>query len=95
MSIGGIGIGSALAIYFIIWWLALFVVLPWGVRSQQEAGEVLPGSDPGAPAIPLIGRKLIATTVVATVCFVAFLLLRNSGLSLDIFPGPMPHGTAG
>lgn len=93
MSIGGVGIGSAIAIYFIIWWLVLFAVLPWGVRSQHETGEVTPGSDPGAPVVPHLKRKLIATTVVAAICFVTFLLVRNSGLTLDMFPGPAVHRT--
>ena len=41
---------TAIAIYFIIWWVVLFAVLPWGVRSQEESGAVAPGTDPGAPA---------------------------------------------
>jgi predicted secreted protein len=60
------------AIYFIIWWLVLFTVLPWGVRSQDEQGNVAPGTDPGAPAIHGLGRKVIWTTVVATAIFGAF-----------------------
>lgn len=60
---------TALAIYFIVWWVILFAVLPWGVRSQAEAGVVVPGSDPGAPAIARLGLKLIWTTVAATVVF--------------------------
>ena len=55
-------IGTSIAIYFIIWWLVLFAVLPFGVRSQQEAGSVAPGTEPGAPARPLLWRKLLATT---------------------------------
>ena len=54
---------TAIAIYFIIWWIVLFIVLPWGVRSQQESGEVAPGTDPGAPARSRIWRKLLWTTV--------------------------------
>ena len=34
------GISTVIAIYFLIWWIALFAVLPWGVRSQDESGEV-------------------------------------------------------
>ena len=44
-------ISTVIAIYFIIWWVVLFAVLPWGVHSQQESGEVAPGTDPGAPAV--------------------------------------------
>ena len=62
-------ISTALAIYFIIWWVVLFAVLPWGVRSQDESGAVSPGTDPGAPAVHLVWRKLVWTTVVATVVF--------------------------
>jgi len=61
---------TAAAIYFIIWWVVLFAVLPWGIRSQEESGEVVPGSDPGAPAIPNVVAKLVWTTAVATLVFV-------------------------
>jgi predicted secreted protein len=62
-------ISTVIAIYFIIWWVVLFAVLPWGVRSQQESGAVAPGTDPGAPAMHRIGMKLIYTTVAASVVF--------------------------
>ena len=60
---------TAAAIYFLIWWIVLFAVLPWGVRSQQEDAEVVPGTDPGAPAIPNLRRKLIWTTLVSAAIF--------------------------
>ena len=31
--------GSAVAIYFITWWVCLFIVLPFGVKNAHEAGE--------------------------------------------------------
>ena len=62
---------TAVAIFFLIWWIVLFAVLPWGVRSQQEGGEVAPGTDPGAPAVPNLPRKLIWTTIVSIVVFAA------------------------
>jgi len=62
---------TAAAIFFLIWWVVLFAVLPWGVRRQDEAGDVAPGTDPGAPAVPYLGRKLIWTTVVSLVIFAA------------------------
>jgi predicted secreted protein len=62
-------IATGLAIYFIIWWMVLFAVLPFGVRSQQESGDVAPGSDPGAPALPQLARKLVWTTVIAGIVF--------------------------
>jgi len=44
-------------------------VLPWGVRSQHEAGDVAPGTDPGAPAVPKLKQKLVLTTIVAALAF--------------------------
>jgi predicted secreted protein len=65
-------IGSAIALYFVIWWLTLFAVLPFGVRSQHEAGEVVAGSDPGAPAKVRIRRVVILNSVVALVMLALF-----------------------
>jgi predicted secreted protein len=60
---------TGVAIFFMIWWVVLFAVLPWGVRSQHEGGEVTPGTDPGAPAVPNLRRKLLWTTVVSLAIF--------------------------
>jgi len=66
---------TALAIYFVLWWVCLFAVLPWGVQSQHEAGDFTPGTDPGAPVLTNIKRKLAWTTVVASVVFAAVYLV--------------------
>jgi predicted secreted protein len=60
---------TALAIYFILWWLVLFAVLPWGVQSQHESGEIAPGTEPGAPALPRLAAKLLWTTIVSAIIF--------------------------
>ena len=33
---GLMAVATAIAIYFLIWWIVLFAVLPWGVRAQGE-----------------------------------------------------------
>jgi predicted secreted protein len=73
-------IGTLAAIYFLIWWTVLFAVLPWGVRNQEEAGDVVPGSDPGAPATHRLWGKLGWTTVYATVIFAALYFAYDRGL---------------
>jgi predicted secreted protein len=73
-------ITTVLAIYFIIWWVVLFAVLPWGVRSQHEAGDVVPGSDPGAPAIHRVWRKVLVTTVIASVIFAILYVVYTNGM---------------
>lgn len=67
--------GSAIAIYVIIWWVTLFAVLPFGVRSQAEAGEISPGSDPGAPAVTRIVRIFLVNSLVASAAFALFYFL--------------------
>jgi predicted secreted protein len=37
------------------------------VRSQQESNSIVPGSDPGAPAKPRLGKKLLINTVLAII----------------------------
>ena len=73
-------ITTFIAIYFIIWWVVLFAALPWGVRSQEESGEVILGTDPGAPAVHRVWRKLAWTTVMATVVFGFFYGIYYFGL---------------
>ncbi len=73
-------VSTVIAIYFIIWWVVLFAVLPWGVHSQQESGEVVPGTDPGAPAVHRVWRKLIWTTVVAAMVFAMLTAIYKLGL---------------
>jgi predicted secreted protein len=62
-------ISTAFAIYFVVWWLVLFVTLPFGVRSQHEDGEGAPGTDPGAPIMARMGPKLLWTTIISAVVF--------------------------
>jgi predicted secreted protein len=71
---------TATAIYFLIWWITLFAVLPWGVRNQEESGEVTPGTDPGAPATHRVWHKLGWTTVVATTVFGILYVAYTRGL---------------
>jgi predicted secreted protein len=75
---------TSVAIFFIIWWVVLFTVLPWRIRSQAETGDVVPGSDPGAPALPKLKSKLVWTTLVAAIVFAAFqVIYRYRLVGLD------------
>jgi predicted secreted protein len=76
----------AAAIYFVLWWIVLFAVLPWGIESQEEAGEVSQGSDPGAPVQPLLLRKAIATTLISAVIMGLGYAAWALGLMAGIFP---------
>lgn len=86
MSIAGMNIGSIIAVYFVVWWISLFVTLPFGVRSQHEDGVVVNGSEPGAPIMPRLRRKVIANSILAAVLVALFLGLRAAGMTLDDVP---------
>ncbi|MGY3233730.1 putative secreted protein [Bradyrhizobium sp. USDA 4448] len=77
-------ISTALAIYFVIWWLALFLTLPFGVRSQHEDGGGAPGTDPGAPVLTGMKGKLIWTTIISAIIYGLGVSAYYAGyLSLD------------
>jgi predicted secreted protein len=76
-------LSTAFAIYFVIWWIMLFLTLPFGVRSQQEDGGAAPGTDPGAPTLARMGSKLIWTTVLSAVFFAVAWLAYDAGY-LDV-----------
>ena len=65
----------AVAVFLTIWFTVLFAVLPIGVKSQAESGEVVPGSDPGAPVAPRLLMKAALTTLVAIVAFVVLVII--------------------
>ena len=43
------GITAAIVVYAMLWFLTLFLVLPFRNRTQGEAGEVEPGTPSSAP----------------------------------------------
>ena len=55
---------SGIVVYVILWWIVLFMVLPFGVRRSEE---VEPGHEAGAPANPMLWRKALITTAIAAV----------------------------
>jgi predicted secreted protein len=65
----------AIAMFATIWWILLFAVLPFGVQSQHETAEIVPGSDPGAPVAPRLLAKALWTTAISIVVFVALMWL--------------------
>ena len=64
---------SALAIYFLFWVFSGFLVLPFGVRTAEEAGAArVPGQADSAPH-GFDGRRiLIRMTVLGTILFALF-----------------------
>lgn len=80
------GIFTSIAVFFVIWWVVLFAILPFGIRSQWEDGEPQTGTEPGAPVKSNIPKKFIVTTVVAILVFIGFRIGLSFG-AFDSFTG--------
>lgn len=54
---------GAIVVFVISWWLSLFCVLPIGVRGQfEDDGDVVDGTDEGAPKEPMLKKKALWAT---------------------------------
>jgi predicted secreted protein len=70
----------AIAIFITIWFTVLFAVLPFGIRSQHEAGDFVAGTDPGAPVAPRLLVKVLWTTLISGAIFAALVVfIRATG----------------
>jgi predicted secreted protein len=78
----------AIALYFIIWWVVLFAMLPIGVRTSEEAGEKTePGHAESAPHMPNLLPKMVATTVVSSIVFAAlYAIIVHKVITIDDIP---------
>jgi predicted secreted protein len=69
-------LGTAV-VFAIVWWLILFMVLPFGAAPPDE---VEPGMATSAPAKPRIAVKMAITTVLAALVTALIVWLMDSGL---------------
>ncbi|MBP7722057.1 MAG: DUF1467 family protein [Alphaproteobacteria bacterium] len=64
---------TGLAMFFLIWWLVIFCVLPWGIRTDMETGS-------GAPVNPRIRKKFLITTGISLLVWLLVYGLINANL---------------
>lgn len=78
---------SGIALFFMIWWLVIFAVLPWGVTRQTDGA---PGTDSGAPQFHNMKKKVIATTIITLVIWGAvYFLVHSDYISFRDMAGEM------
>jgi predicted secreted protein len=68
---------TAIAVYFVIWWIVLFAVLPWGVKVPDQPE---PGHATSAPVKPDLLRKAMWTSLIAAVIWAGFFFVNYFGL---------------
>jgi predicted secreted protein len=59
----------AVATFFVLWFISLFAVLPFFAHTQEEAGEVVPGTPESAPHKINIFKVFCVNTVVTAAVF--------------------------
>jgi len=65
--------GSILAIYFLFWVACAFLLLPFGVRTDEEVGAAkVPGQADSAPHRFDIANHVLRATMAATVLFLLY-----------------------
>lgn len=70
---------SGIVVFVIIWWLVLFMVLPWGIRPTVDPE---PGHERAAPSNPMLWRKALITTAITVVLWgVAYWVIDSELIS--------------
>ncbi len=72
------GIATGILVYVLCWWVIWFMVLPFGIKTQEEDGKVVKGSVKSAAVSPRILKKMAATTVISALVWgVIFYLIET------------------
>ena len=71
---------SIVAIYFLLWVMSAFLLLPFGMRTNEDLGlETLPGHADSAPANFRPGRLALRATLIAAVLTALFAINYTQG----------------
>ena len=77
-------ITGSLIIFFLIWWIIFFSLLPIDVERKHK--EMVEGADKGSPENPKIIKKIIYTTIITSIIFIGiFMLVKYDYLNLRRF----------
>ena len=87
---------SLFAIFFIVWWVTLFAILPVGVTTSGEFDERSHGTEGSAPDDPRLGFKVLLTTVISGVIVAIFYVVTVTyGWGVDDIPRIVPEFSRG
>ena len=70
---------SAIVLFAVIWFMVLFIVLPIGMRTQGDEGEIVPGTHASAPANFNLKRIVIIVTSISVVLWIVIAGIIFSG----------------
>ena len=86
----------AAALFFIIWWLAFFAMLPFGMRTQDDEGDVTLGTVSSAPNGPHVFKTVLRATLLALLISGGlYVLTETLGFGFDDLPRMVPDFSTG
>ena len=68
-------ITGSIVTYVILWWIILFLLLPFKIKSQLDDKKIYPGTEPGAPSNTRILKKVFYTTIITSILFTIIFIL--------------------
>lgn len=96
-------ITSALVLFAVIWFMTFLIVIPFRIQTQGDLGEIVPGTQAGAPEHHHLKTKAKITTAISVVlwCIIAGIIMSGA-ISVRDFdwmgrmaPPPATDGTGG
>lgn len=74
------GVVTGIVLYAVVWFVTLFIVLPIRMETQGDRGEVVPGTQAGAPADLNMKRKAWTVTWIAAIIWAILAVIILSGV---------------
>ena len=82
---------SMTALFFVVWWLVLFAILPFGLKTQDEEDDVTLGTVSSAPRGPHVVRAMLWTTLeISLLIGIFYGLTKGLGYGFDDIPRLVP-----
>ncbi len=57
------GIGPAVVMFAVVWFMMLLIILPIKMKTQSDTGDVVKGTSPSAPDDPMLGKRVMWVTI--------------------------------
>ncbi|MCV2893553.1 DUF1467 family protein [Lentibacter sp. XHP0401] len=91
------GITSAIVLFAVLWFVTFLTVIPFRIKTQGDVGEIVPGTQAGAPHEHGLKKKAMITTAIAAVLWLICFYIVTSGVitmrDIDMFNRMGPDAT--
>jgi len=80
------GIGPAVVMFAVIWFMMLLIILPIKMKTQGDTGNVVKGTSPSAPDDPMLGKRVKWVTILTIPVWLLVCGVIISGvITIDMF----------